>query len=180
MSRIFDNIRQVGYVTPDLQTSMRFLIEKAGIGPWFVAERVPIRNCTYRGKPIELEMSVALANSGSLQVELIEQLNDVPSIYTEWLSVYPNGDVPQHYSSWSERYDDVYAAALRLGFEAVQEGRSGYGPFVYFRHPQNPAFVYEVTAFTRPRRRMFEQIADAAAGWDGKDAVRAGWPNPDD
>ncbi len=60
----------------------------------------------------------------------------------------------------------------------MQEGRSSYGPFVYFQHRDNPAFIYEVTEFTRPRRRMFEQIAAAAENWDGRNPVRQGWPDP--
>ncbi|MCB1632880.1 MAG: VOC family protein, partial [Pseudomonadales bacterium] len=172
MSRFFDNIRQVGYVTPDLLRSMAFFIEKAGIGPWFVAQNVPVETCTYRGAPLKLEMSIALANSGDMQIELIQQMNDAPSIYREWLDQHPNGDVPHHYSSWSPRYDEVCAKARALGYEAVQEGRSGYGPFVYFQHPENPSFIYEVTEFTPPRRRMFENIAAASVGWDGERPLR--------
>ncbi|MFT4149363.1 MAG: VOC family protein [Paracoccaceae bacterium] len=177
MSRFFDDIRQVGYVTPDLHRSMAFFIEKAGIGPWFVAENVPVETCTFRGRPLKLQMSIALANSGGVQIELIQQTSDAPSIYTEFLARVPDGDLPHHYSSWSERYDEVHAKALSLGFLAVQEGRSGYGPFAYYQHPDNPAFIYEVTEFSPPRRRMFEQIAQAAVGWDGSDPVRYGWPS---
>ncbi|MCL7466731.1 VOC family protein [Phaeovulum sp. NW3] len=176
MSRFFDDIRQIGYVTPDLQKAMTFFIEKAGIGPWFVAERVPVETCTYRGQPLKLEMSIALANSGDVQIELIQQTNSEPSMYSEWLRRNPEGDVPHHYSSWSDRYDEVFATAISLGYEAVQEGCSGFGPFAYFQHPDNPSFVYEVTDFTAPRRRMFEQIAAAAVKWDGSDPVRFGWP----
>lgn len=178
MSRVFDNIRQVGYVTPDLDKAMRFMVDKAGIGPWFVVDGIEVSGVTYRGEPLELNMSIALANSGTLQIELIQQNTPQRSMYTEWLEQYPAGDLVHHYSSWSERYDEVYAEAKRLGYEAVQEGRSSYGPFVYFQHRDNPAFIYEVTEFTRPRRRMFEQIAAAAENWDGRNAVRQGWPDP--
>lgn len=176
MSRFFDDIRQVGYVTPDLHKSLAFLVQKTGIGPWFVAESVPVETCTYRGQPLTLQMSIALANSGGTQIELIQQTSSAPSIYTEWLARYPDGEVPHHYSSWSERYDEVFATATAQGFEPVQHGRSGFGPFVYFQHPDNPAFTFEVTEFTAPRRRMFEQIAAAAVGWDGTDPIRYGWP----
>jgi len=80
MSRIFDNVRQVGYVTPDLKKSMRFMIERAGIGPWFIAERLTISECVYRGETYDLPLSIAVANSGTLQIELIEPVDDRPSI----------------------------------------------------------------------------------------------------
>lgn len=180
MSRIFDDIRQVGYVTPDLGKALDFMVTRAGIGPWFVLDKVPIRSCAYRGNPVELEISVALANSGTLQLELIQQTSPEPSIYTEWLETCPQGDVPQHFSSWSSRYDEVHASALALGYDAVQEGRSGFGRFVYFQNPANPAFTYEVTEMTPARRSVFGQIAEAARGWDGRDPVRIGWPQPVD
>lgn len=179
MSRVFDSIRQVAYVTPDLESSMRFLIDKAGIGPWFVTDRVPVKDVTYRGLPLELEMTVALANSGTLQIELVQQTSSQASIYTEWLDRHPRGDVVHHFSSWTERYDEVYGNALRLGYEAIQEGRSDHGKFVYFQHPENLGFIYEVAELTTPRRRTFGQVADAAQNWDGRDPVRIIRRHPD-
>jgi hypothetical protein len=177
MSRIFGNVRQIGYVTPDLQRSMQFMIDKAGIGPWFLAERLTIRDCAYRGVTSDLELSIAVANSGSLQIELIEPVGGQPSIYTEWLRQHPLGELPHHYSSWSDRYDDVCLSAATLGFETLLEGRSSFGPLRYFRHPDHAGFLYEVTEFTPPRRRMFAEIEQAAVGWDGSDPVRP-WPSP--
>lgn len=178
MSRVFGDIRQAGYVTRDLRRSLDFMVEKVGIGPWFVAERVAFKECAYRGQPTELELSIALANSGSLQIELIEQIGNTPSIYTEWLARFPEDEVLQHYSSWPTDYDAVCERAKALGHVAIQEGRTARGPFVYFEHAANPAFIYEVTEYTTARRRVFEQIAEAARDWDGADPVRYGWPDP--
>ena len=40
----------------------------------------------YRGEPCETTLSLALVNSGEMQVELIQQEDDTPSIFTEFLS----------------------------------------------------------------------------------------------
>lgn len=175
MSRFLDDIRQVGYVVPDLDAALDFYVNKAGIGPWFVAEKLQVTGTTYRGEPLELQMSIALANSGETQMELIQQLSPAPSIYTEFLAQRPQGDLPHHYSSWSNRYDEVLANADALGFERIQEGRSGMGPFVYLAHPDNPTFIYEVTDFTPPRRAIFDKVRAAAVDWDGSDPIRYGW-----
>ena len=58
----------------------------------------------------------------------------------------------------------------------VHEGRSGYGPFGYLEHPADPATIFEVAEFNAARRSVFEQIADAARGWDGSDPIRESWP----
>ena len=49
-----------------------------------------------------MEMSVALANSGDLQIELIQQRNDAPSMYKEFLDSGREG--LQHMSYWTRDY----------------------------------------------------------------------------
>jgi hypothetical protein len=178
MSRIFGDTRQVAYVVADIHAALKFFVETAGIGPWFLADKVTLSNCQSRGRTCDIELSIALANSGGLQFELVQQLNDTPSIYRDWLARHPRQMLVQHFSSWTDRYDEVHASATARGFEPVLEGRSIYGPYVYFAHPGAPDFVYEVTEFTRPRRFMFDAIAAAAQNWDGRDPVRRGWPVP--
>ena len=145
MSRIFGGVRQVAYVVDDMHAALNFLVEKVGIGPWYLAENMKLANCRSFGRVCDIELSIALANSGGLQFELIQPLGDVPSIYRNWRARYPGRLLVQHFSSWSDRYDEVHAAATAGGFEPVLEGRSAYGPYVYFAHPGQPDFLYEVT-----------------------------------
>src|SRR5918997_314367 len=79
MSRFLGEIRQAGYVVDDIEAAMDYWSRVLGIGPFFYKERVPIENYTYRGKSYEPHNSVALANSGPLQIELIQTRNDAPS-----------------------------------------------------------------------------------------------------
>ena len=75
MSRVFGDLRQLGYVVRDVEAAMRYWIEANGVGPGFYIERVPLAAFSYRDKPAtEMpEMAIALAFSGSAQVELIQQ-----------------------------------------------------------------------------------------------------------
>src|SRR6185369_5607710 len=50
-----------------------------------VLYRVKTDYFRHRGKDSAMEMSVALANSGDPQIELIQQRNDAPSMYKELL-----------------------------------------------------------------------------------------------
>ena len=54
----------------------------------------------YRGEPTEPVVSIAFANSGDLQVELIEQEDDAPSIYREFLDAGREGF---HHLAWWPR-----------------------------------------------------------------------------
>jgi hypothetical protein len=78
MSRLFGPMRQVGIVVRDIEKAMRHWVEVCGVGPWFYAEQLPLDEFRYKGRPYDLKVSIALANSGDVQIELIQQRNDVP------------------------------------------------------------------------------------------------------
>jgi hypothetical protein len=63
----------------------------------------------YRGKPCEVDMSVALANSGAMQIELIWQKNAAPSIYKDFLDAGRTG--LQHVGFF---VDDIEATLISL------------------------------------------------------------------
>lgn len=70
---------------------MHHWTERLGVGPFFHVERAPIEDFRYMGEPSDLEASIALANSGGLQIELIEQRNDAPSMYRDFLAAGNEG-----------------------------------------------------------------------------------------
>ena len=78
MSRFLGEIRQLGYVVHDIEAAMDYWSRTLGVGPWFYNPKVPIENYRYRGESHQPHNSVALANSGFVQVELIQTRNDVP------------------------------------------------------------------------------------------------------
>ena len=81
MSRIFGKtVTQNGYVVRDIEAEMNHWVEVLGVGPWFYMESIPVEDFRYKGEPSPLDFSVALANSGDLQIELIQQNNDAPSL----------------------------------------------------------------------------------------------------
>ena len=80
MSRLFGPLRQMGYVVPDVEAAMRHWVEVCGVGPWFYAERLPLTAFTYGGKRYDdIHVSIGLANSGDMQIELIQQRSDHPA-----------------------------------------------------------------------------------------------------
>ena len=172
MSRIFGETRQNGYVVPDIEAAMLHWTRVLGVGPFFYFERAPIEDFRYRGEPSPLEVSIALANSGSLQIELIEQRNDAPSMYRDFLSREPRGGL-QHVAYWTREFDADFARLQRPEYPVGQSGRIGAGGrFVYFDTEAGPGTVVELSEISGGKGRFFEAIAKAAAGWDGSEAIR--------
>ncbi|VTU26113.1 hypothetical protein SRS16CHR_03793 [Variovorax sp. SRS16] len=175
MSRFFGEIRQLGYVVPDIEAAMDYWSRTLGVGPWFYNPKVPIVNYRYRGEEHAPHNSVALANSGFVQVELIQTRNDVPSMYRDFQQAGRTG--LQHVAYWTSNYDADLERLLRQGFQPVMSGEVGErGRFVYFDTEYHPGTVIELSEVAGPKGRMFDLIRQSSEGWDGADPVR---PFPD-
>ena len=178
MSRFFGAVTQNGYVVRDIQAAMRHWIDVLGVGPWYYAERAPIVDFAYKGEPSSAEISIALANSGSLQIELIQQRNDAPSMYRDFLAAGHEG--LQHVAYWTTTFDADLQRILDAGYAIGQSGRVGdRGPFVYFQTEGHPGTVVELSDVSGAKGRMFQRIAEAARDWDGSDPIRTVWPMDD-
>ncbi len=122
MSRIFGTIAQIGYVVNDIDAAMQHWVD-LGVGPWFYVDDVETDHFRYRGVDSDMKMSVALANSGSVQLELIQPRNDAPSAYRDFLAAGREG--AQHVAYWTENYDELYQRALNSGLTVLHEGSIG-------------------------------------------------------
>jgi hypothetical protein len=175
MSRIFGDMRQIGIVVKDIDKAMKHWIEVCGVGPWYYADRLPLTAYSYKGHPQEIpHLSIALANSGDVQLELIQQRCKIPSLYWDFINAGKEGS--QHWSSWPVNYHEIRAKALAGGWHIGQEGESERGPFIYFLEEGHPGTVIEMAEATPNRMSIFDQVREAARGWDGGDPIRENWP----
>ena len=175
MSRFFGEFRQVGVVVRDIEAAIKHWVEVCGVGPWFYTDRLAVTEFSYRGQRHDnVHLSIALANSGDVQVELIQQRCDTPTMYRDFLRAGHEG--MQHWSSWPADYDARLAWALARGYTIGQQGDSARGRFVYLWNEGHPGTVIEMADLTPARDRIFRGIREAAQGWDGRDPVRLTWP----
>jgi hypothetical protein len=172
MSRIFGPIRQNGYVVRDIEKALHHWTTVLGVGPFFYFERAPITEFSYRGVTSPLEVSIALGNSGDLQIELIQQRNDAPSMYHDFLAAGREG--LQHVAYWTNEFEADLARCLDAGFVVGQAGVAGgaNGRFVYFDTEAHPGTVVELSDSSGAKGMFFKHIAEVAKTWDGTDPVR--------
>ncbi len=175
MSRLFGDLRQVGIVVRDIEAAMAHWSQVCGVGPWFYTDRLAVTAFTYRGRRHDgIHLSIALANSGDVQLELIQQRCDTPSMYRDFLAAGHEG--MQHWSSWPVDYDARLQHALANGYTVGQEGDSPRGRFAYLWNEGHPGTVIEMAHLTEGRKRIFDAVRAAAVDWDGRDPVRRSWP----
>lgn len=177
MSRFFGPMRQIAFVVRDLDRALQYWTQTLGVGPFFVLRNLPPEQYRYRGQPSPPPVvSIALGNSGDLQVEIIQQHDERPSAYREFLDSGREGF--QHVSAWLTRaeYDATMAAHLKDGRTVVHEGViPGSGVrFAYFATEAAPGgLMYEIAdVLESPAYPLMQMIAGAARGWDGTEPVR--------
>lgn len=162
-------LRQLGFVTRDIDASIRSYLA-AGIGPWHLARSLT-PEYVYRGEPSQPLLSVALASTATVQLELIQQRCETRSIYRGWLAGTADREKLHHLSLWAPDQPARIEAALAEGYELEVVGGGG-GGFCYLRHPGQPHVLVELIELRPERDAAWHTMATTAAAWDGSDPVR--------
>jgi Glyoxalase/Bleomycin resistance protein/Dioxygenase superfamily len=109
-----------------------------------------------------------------MQLELIQQHDDTPSIFTEFLAA--NGPWYHQLAYWTEDFDATMKAVESAGWPVVWSGGEGFGVrFANVEPPNSPVHisqVVEVSELTEQTAASSKFIRDAAANWDGSDPIR--------
>jgi catechol 2,3-dioxygenase-like lactoylglutathione lyase family enzyme len=166
-------IRQVAYVVDDLDAALAYWIDVLGVGPFFRFDRIHLAKCVHRGVPTDPELSVALAQSGGVQIELIVQHDDEPSAYTDSIAAVGHG--AHHLALWTAELDRHTAVFRARGLTELQSGSSSGDPserFAYFAPPAAGGTILELVEVHAAKAEWYGFVADAARDWDGRDPVR--------
>ena len=155
-------IRQFGFIVADLDAAIAQWVA-LGVAPWLVMRDMPMNGCLYRGELSEPTISMALSNAGDMQIELIQQHGDTPSIYQEFMAATGGGLNQVAY--WVEDFSAVSAAAVEAGWTEVWSGDSGDTRFAYFEHPTAPVAIVELMELNDMTRAMGPMLEAAAAAW---------------
>ena len=165
-------VRQIAWVVSDIEAAMQHWHSVLSVGPWFYKQQVGVTEFWYKGvQSTPPQLSIAFANSGSLQLELIQQRNQVPSMYTDYLSRCGSG--MQHLAFWTNDFDQTSQQLLSKGYTQGHAGRVGQrGRFAYFVHSELPGNVVEISEQSGGKAEFFKEIATAAIDWDGSNPIR--------
>jgi hypothetical protein len=117
-----------------------------------------------------IDIDVAIAQAGGIQIELIQQNDAKPSCYRD---MYPVGTEGFHHVCYI--VDDLQGAIQHFGDRgqpvAVQ-GNFGAVEFAYVDSRVGVGCMTELVGRHPDIESFFKMIADAADGWNGEDPVR--------
>ncbi|MBL7500840.1 VOC family protein [Frankia sp. CNm7] len=162
-------VRQIGYVVRDLDQALASWLA-LGVGPWYVM-RGQSQSGSYRGRPCTVPLSIAFGNTGDLQVELICQEDDTPSIYTEFLESGSEGF--HQLAWWTTDFDATMRSVDAAGWPVVWSGDGGGAArYAYVEPPAGPATIVEIMEVTAATDGIATLVHQAASGWDGRKPLR--------
>jgi hypothetical protein len=171
MNARFGPIIQNGYVVRDLERAMNHWTQVVGVGPFFVLEHIEFGELLLRGKPTRIDLTVGVAYWGAVQIELIQQQDDAPSIYTEFAAA--KGEGLQHVGVMTDSVEAHLQELRAVGVKPVQWGATAAGVrFAYVDTDQHPGGMIELIERGRAIESFFGMAREAARDWNGRDPVR--------
>lgn len=169
------HVMQVAFMVDDLEAAAHRWIRTTGIGPFLTVPHVHLAEYDYRGsKASGLDFSVALAQTGGVQIELVQQHCDSPSAYRDTIAKGVQGF--HHLAIYTDRYDETYRGYVDQGFISAVDGMFGKLRFSYIDTSAAIGCMIELVEEDADQSAFFRRVADAAAGWDGvTDPIRPGF-----
>jgi hypothetical protein len=161
---------QLGHVVDDVLSAAGAWADAFGIGPFHVLPVVD-QQLTYGEDDVRTHrIQVAVAQAGPLQIELIQQHCDTPSIYRDWSR---GGTSAFHQvATVTSDYDAKKLHFEGLGYETVAESLGGTFRIAYVDTVEGFGFYTEVVEGIPGFLEQLDTISRTCATWDGTDPVR--------
>lgn len=168
-----NGIMQVAYIVEDIHAAMPIYQKRLNLGPWFLFEHFPFQWLKYRGRDTQLDVTLAMANSGHMTFELIQQNDDSPSAYREIVEKRGYGFHHLAIAAQPSEYDATVARYRSQGYDLVFEAAVGIGArAAYVDTNADLGGMLEIIEVTPPVEWLFTHMQQASVGWDGSDPVR--------
>ncbi|WP_232494136.1 VOC family protein [Novosphingobium kaempferiae] len=169
------HVMQVAFMVEDLEAACMHWVRTTGIGPFLTVPHVVLEEYSYCGRPASgLDFSVAIAQSGGVQIELIQQHCDNPSAYRDTVAKGQGGF--HHLAVYTDDYAATYARYVDQGFVVAVDGSFGGFRFSYIDTSATLGCMIELIEENPLQSDFFARIASAAVGWDGAEPIRPGFP----
>ena len=168
-----EGIAQTAFIVPDLRAAIDHWVTNCKAGPFFVLDNFIQPGQTYRGAESTADITIGMGFAGHMLIELIQPLDDNPSVYKETIDLRGYGyhhvgiacaDVDADSLAYQARgYVEAFRAAVPTGGEVVYLD-NGSGAQLGF---------IELLPVTPGMDATFTRFWEASRDWDGSDPVRS-------
>lgn len=165
------SVMELCQVVRDMDRALDHWTKAIGAGPFFVFDVPVLPGQTYRGAPTEVSMKVAFGFSGGLLIELLQQSNETPSVFSEMLDAHGEG---YHHVMLRIPFDEGVARLEGQGFEIAFGGAMPTGEriAIFDTRSGNGGYI-ELMDISPAMEASMERMHRAHLAWDGvTDPVR--------
>lgn len=162
-------ITQIAYLVQDLDKAAAFWAQHLGVGPFKVLRNIRFAVSEYKGHPVDIDLSIALAWRDGLQVELMQQHSTADSVFTT------NQPADGGFHHVGIRTDDIRADERKLlaaGLHRLQRNVSTTGTETIFFGGGPGTGIIELIQVA-DGGTFSERLKQAALEWDGVDPILA-------
>jgi methylmalonyl-CoA/ethylmalonyl-CoA epimerase len=161
-------VMQIAFVPKDFDAAVRYWTENMGVGPFFLMENIQLGDMRYLGEPSDCVFSIAIAYWGDMQIELIRQDNNAPSIYRG-----QEGGALHHTCVLTDDIENARRITEESGATILVEGKVALdGAVLYVDTGGGPGSIVEILQMSSGSEGLFAMIKAASVGWDGSDPLR--------
>ncbi|WP_321389545.1 VOC family protein [Emcibacter sp.] len=166
-----NGVMQTSFIVPDLQAAIDSWVTELNVGPWFVLDHFTGGDPVYRGAPSESAITLAMSFAGHMNIELIQPLDDKPSVYKEFIDERGYGF--HHYGVSTTRFDKDVAEYEARGYDLAFLATVPTGGRVgYMDTRANLPGMLEFIEASESTDQAFTKFYAASLTWDGSDPVR--------
>ncbi len=158
---------QLGFVVDDLISAAERWTRVFGIGPFHVMPRRE-RPCTFRNEPSTMDLQVAVAQAGPVQIELIREYSGGAGLFEAFTGVRAG---LHQLCTLTFDFGATAAHYHELGYQLVCE-LGGEPRVAFFDTLDDFGFYTEVVEATPTFVAAVAGIAETCSTWDGTDPVR--------
>jgi catechol 2,3-dioxygenase-like lactoylglutathione lyase family enzyme len=156
---------QLAYATDDVWSGAARFAASTGAGPFFVVEHIDVPTAIVRGEAGSFDHSSAYGQWGDVMVELVHE-------HTPALG--PAAPALHHVAFMVGSLPDSIAACAAQGWPELLHATTGGGQqFAFCDARAALGHLVELYEPSDRLRGFYAVVAEASAGWDGSDAVRA-------
>jgi hypothetical protein len=156
---------QLGFVVDDIVAAARQWADVHGVGPFLIGPVIEM-DAVVDGASAPVSIQVGLAQAGPVQIELIQQHCDRPSIFRDW------GNPFHQLATITPDVDSRVRHLQERGYKLVGEVTIPELRVAYVDTTADFGFYTEIVSTHPAFIARWQSIAATCAEWDGTDPVR--------
>lgn len=168
--RFRHRIVQNCYYVSGLDDAIHRLHRLFGIGPFIVHRNLQLTDVQHRGERSRLHLSVAFAQAGAIQIELVTQHDDAPSMFRDMYAA--DGEGFHHCAIMPADPMAVVREYEAQGFSVATSLHAASGSGAYFVDTRAVlGHMMEIYVVNDSLRAHYQTVAAAAEHWDGAQLI---------